>query len=141
MTEKLRKRILEDIYENHSRTYMRCLDFFYDKKNINRMIPHYHYPNMILRHTREEKRINYYCLPKIKIDLRKDKIIATQPTLVKEELRKYLEFRKKKINKLTVMTYKGKKYLLDGHHRYVYLKYFKQNKTAIARHLNLDIID
>lgn len=137
MAEKLRERILLDVYGNESRNYLSCQELFYDKKNIDKIIPHYNYPHIIIRYP-FKKRINYYSLPEQRINLQKDKIIATQPYIVKQELKKYIDHTKKRINKLTVMKFDGKFYLLDGHHKYVYLRHIQKRKTAIARILNLD---
>lgn len=137
MNKKLRERILLDLYGNDSRNFINCQDLFYDKKNIDKIIPHYEYPHLLVRYP-FSKKINYYSLPELKINLEKDKIIATQPYIVKQELKKYINHTKKRINKLAIMKLDGKFYLLDGHHKYVYLKHIQLKKTTTARFLNLD---
>jgi len=134
---KLRENLLKDVAHDCADKYIKCKYFFKDKKNIDRWIPHYSYPNLHVRFP-EKKKVNYYSLPKIKIDLENDVIIATQDSLVTKELKKYIDKKKKRLGHLAIATYNGKMYLFDGHHKYVYLKFYKKKKFAIARHLDLD---
>lgn len=134
---KLRENLLKDVQRDCAAEFIKCKLFFKEKKNIDSWIPHYQYPNITVRFP-EKKKVNYYSLPKIKIDLENDVVVATQNYLVTKELKKYIDKKKKRLGHLAIATYRGKMYLFDGHHKYVYLKFFKKRKFAIARHINLD---